>query len=83
MNHTHCKWGRYILKQILFSSYGLHWDVVKDKTQHVHWAWSHLGDAAKEKDHKYERMLLPKKTNMKLLNIYPDQSQDQGFSLSL
>lgn len=49
----HCKWGRYILEQILFSSYGLHWDMVKDKIQHVRWAQSHLGDAAKENGHKY------------------------------
>lgn len=49
----HYKWGRYILEQILFSSYELHWDMVKDKIQHVHWAQSHLGDAAKENGYKY------------------------------
>ena len=49
----HCKLGRCILEHTLFSSYELHWDVVEDKFQHVHWAQSHLGDAATESGYPY------------------------------
>jgi hypothetical protein len=49
----HCKWGRCILEQTLFFSYELHWDMAKEKIQHVHWVQSHLGDTAKESGYKY------------------------------
>lgn len=49
----HCKLGQCTLEHTLFSSSELHWDVVEDKFQHVHWAQSHLGDAATESGYTY------------------------------